>query len=75
MAKVKITLIKSTIGCPPAQRATVQGLGLRKLNSSVEHEANLPILGMVRKVSHLVNIEELAEEKPQPARRKASKKQ
>lgn len=61
MAKVKITLIKSTIGCPPAQRATVQGLGLRKLNSTVVQDATLPILGMVKKVSHLVNIEEVAE--------------
>jgi large subunit ribosomal protein L30 len=61
MAKVKITLIKSTIGCPPAQRATVQGLGLRKLNSSVVQNATLPILGMVKKVAHLVNIEEVAE--------------
>lgn len=61
MAKVKVTLIKSTIGCPPDQRRTVQGLGLRKLNSTVIHDASLPILGMVKKVSHLVNIEEVAE--------------
>ena len=61
MAKVKITLIKSTIGCPPDQRRTVQGLGLRKLNHSVVQNATLPILGMVKKVSHLVNIEEVAE--------------
>jgi large subunit ribosomal protein L30 len=62
MAKVKITLIKSPIGCPPDQRRTVTGLGLRKLHHSVVQTANLPILGMCRKISHLVRIEEVADE-------------
>jgi large subunit ribosomal protein L30 len=62
MAKVKVTLVKSPIGCPEVQKRTVQSLGLRKLNHSVVQPANLQILGMVRKVSHLVRIEEVADE-------------
>jgi large subunit ribosomal protein L30 len=62
MAKVKITLVRSTIGCPQGQRRTVEGLGLRKLNHSVVQPANMQILGMVRKISHLVRIEEVSEE-------------
>jgi len=62
MAKVKITLVRSPIGAPQRQKDTVQGLGLRKLNHSVIQPANLQILGMVRKVSHLVSIEEVPEE-------------
>ena len=61
MTKVKVTLVRSPIGCPPKQKATVQGLGLRKLNHSRVHEATLPVLGMVRKITHLVTIEELPE--------------
>jgi len=62
MAKVKITLVRSPIGCNARQRATVEGLGLRRLNQSVVQTANMQILGMVRKVTHLVTIEELPEE-------------
>lgn len=61
MAKVKVTLVKSPIGAPEVQKRTVEGLGLRKLNHSKVHEASLPVLGMIRKVSHLVHIEEVAE--------------
>jgi large subunit ribosomal protein L30 len=57
--KIKITLVRSTIGCLPKQRATVRSLGLRKIGSAVEQEASGPILGMVRVVSHLVSVEEL----------------
>jgi large subunit ribosomal protein L30 len=62
MAKVKITLVRSPIGRPMTQRRTVEGLGLRKLNQSVIQPANLQILGMVRKVPHLVSIEEVPDE-------------
>jgi large subunit ribosomal protein L30 len=62
MAKVKITLVRSVISCPQDQRRTVRGLGLRKLNQSVVQPANLPILGMCRKVAHLVQIEEVPDE-------------
>lgn len=61
MAKVKITLVRSPISRPLTQRRTVEALGLRKLNHSVVQPANLQILGMVRKISHLVSIEEVAE--------------
>ena len=62
MAKVKITLVKSPISCTWRQRRTVEGLGLRKLNHSVLQPANMQILGMVRKIAHLVHIEEVPEE-------------
>jgi large subunit ribosomal protein L30 len=62
MPKVKITLVRSPIGAPERHKRTVQGLGLRKLNHSVIQEATMPILGMVRQVSHLVKIEEVADE-------------
>jgi large subunit ribosomal protein L30 len=61
MSKVKVTLVRSPIGAPQDQRRTVEGLGLRKLNHSKVHDATLPILGMVRKVQHLVHIEEVNE--------------
>lgn len=62
MAKVKVTLTRSPISCPKDQRRTVEGLGLRKMNQSKIHTANLPILGMIRKVSHLVTVEEVPDE-------------
>lgn len=57
--KIKVTLVKSTIGQTPKKRATVRSLGLRKINSTAEHEANPAILGMVEAVSHLVKVEEI----------------
>ncbi len=57
--KIKVTLIKSTIGQKPPKRATVRSLGLKKINSSVEQEATPAILGMVAAVSHLVKVEEI----------------
>lgn len=62
MPRIKVTLVRSTIGAPGVQRRTVEGLGLRRLNQSVVHNANLQILGMVRKVTHLVRVEEVTEE-------------
>ena len=59
MAKIKITLVKSTIRRLPVQRATVRALGLRKIGSSNELEANPSVLGMVKVVSHLVSVEEV----------------
>jgi large subunit ribosomal protein L30 len=59
MAKIKITQTKSLIGYDKRQRATIQALGLRKLNHSVEKEATPAILGMVEKVRHLVVVENL----------------
>lgn len=57
--KIKITLVRSIIGQKPAKKATVRSLGLKKMNSTVEHEANPAIMGMVAAVSHLVKYEEL----------------
>ncbi|WP_425059826.1 50S ribosomal protein L30 [Sporomusa carbonis] len=61
MAKLKITLTRSLIGRPEDQRATVKALGLKKTNSSVVQEDNAVIRGMVRKVEHLVTVEQVAE--------------
>jgi len=57
--KIKIKLVRSTIGRKPDQRRTVKALGLGKLNSSVEKEANPAILGMVKAIEHLVVVEEI----------------
>ncbi|HCC37779.1 MAG TPA: 50S ribosomal protein L30 [Treponema sp.] len=59
MAKIRIRLVRSTIGCLPKQRATVRSLGLRKIGSSIIQESSPEILGMVKAVSHLVAIEEV----------------
>ncbi|MCI5522786.1 MAG: 50S ribosomal protein L30 [Spirochaetia bacterium] len=59
MAKLRITLVKSVIGQKPAKKATVRSLGLKKINSVVEQEANDAIKGMVASVAHLVKVEEI----------------
>ncbi|MCJ0742274.1 MULTISPECIES: 50S ribosomal protein L30 [Pedobacter] len=59
MAKIKITQIKSVIDRSERQKRTMKALGLTKLNQSVEVEANAAIIGMVRKVNHLVAIESI----------------
>ena len=58
MAKIKIKQIASKINRPERQKLTLQALGLRKMNQVVEHEATPQILGMVKKVQHLVSVEE-----------------
>lgn len=59
MSKIKITLVKSGIDRPERQKLTLQALGLNKLNSTKEVEATPQILGMIRKVTHLVTVEEV----------------
>ena len=59
MAKLKITLVKSPIGAIPKQRATVEALGLRKLNKKVEMPDNDAVRGMIWHVRHLVKVEEV----------------
>ncbi|MBK9391828.1 MAG: 50S ribosomal protein L30 [Bacteroidetes bacterium] len=59
MAKIRITQVKSKNGKPERQRRTLEALGIRKLNHSVEHEATPQILGMVVKVRHLVKVENI----------------
>jgi large subunit ribosomal protein L30 len=58
MKKVKITLVKSPIDRPERQKLTLRALGLNKTNSATELEATPQILGMIRKVEHLVKVEE-----------------
>ena len=60
MKKIKITQVKSVIDRPERQKRTMVALGLNKLNASKEVEATAAILGMVRKVNHLIKVEELA---------------
>lgn len=56
--KLKITLIKSTIGCLEKQKKTVEALGLRKIRSSVVRPDNACTRGMIFVVRHLVSVEE-----------------
>ncbi|NLY43001.1 MAG: 50S ribosomal protein L30 [Clostridiaceae bacterium] len=59
MAKLKITLVRSVIGCKDDQIATVKALGLKKTRDVVIKEDTPQIRGMVNKVPHLVEVEEL----------------
>ena len=55
--KIKVTLVKSVIGTKQSHRATVRGLGLRRLNHSVELVDSPEVRGMINKVSYLVKAE------------------
>ena len=57
--KLKITLVKSTIGAVPKHVKTVEALGLRKLNKKVELPDNAAVRGMIQQVRHLVKVEEI----------------
>ncbi|WP_194776499.1 50S ribosomal protein L30 [Pararhodonellum marinum] len=59
MAKLRVTQTKSTIKRPKDQKATIIALGLGKINRSVEIENTPAMVGMVRKVNHLVKVEEI----------------
>lgn len=59
MAKIRITQIRSKISSNKSQKATIEALGIKRMNHSVEHDATPAILGMVNKVSHLVKVEEI----------------
>ena len=59
MAKIKVTQVKSVIDRSKRQKATMEALGLRKMNRSVVHEATPQILGMVAKINHLVKVEQM----------------
>ena len=56
--KLKVTLVKSTIGCKKDQIATVEALGLRKLHQCVEKPDNPQIRGMIDKISYLLDVTE-----------------
>ena len=57
MAKIKVTLVKSTIGQVDSVKGTVKALGLKKIRSSKELEDTPAIQGMIAKVKHLVKVE------------------
>lgn len=59
MAKLKITLIRSTNKLKEAQAATVKALGLRKIGKTVEQQDNPQIRGMINKVGHVLSVEEI----------------
>lgn len=59
MAKIKITLVKSSIGSTKRQKLILESLGLKKLHQTVEHEASPSVMGMVVKMKHLVQVEEI----------------
>ena len=58
MANLKVTLVKSTIGAVPKHKRTVEALGLKKVNKTVEMPDNAAVRGMVNQVSYLVKVEE-----------------
>ena len=59
MAKIKIKQVRSQIGRPESQKRTMAALGFRKMNQVVEHEATPQILGMVKKVELLLEVEKV----------------
>ncbi|MEN9442589.1 MAG: hypothetical protein RLZ33_2666 [Bacteroidota bacterium] len=56
MATIKIKQVRSAIKRPADQKATIKALGFKKLNQVVEHEATPQILGMVKKVQHMLEV-------------------
>jgi large subunit ribosomal protein L30 len=56
---LRITWVKSAIGYSERQKATIRALGLHRLGDVVEHQDTPPIRGMIRKVDHLVEVEEV----------------
>lgn len=58
MAKLIVKQVRSKINCPLTQKRGLEALGLRKMGQVVEHESSPAILGMIKKVQHLVSVEE-----------------
>ncbi len=63
MARILITQVKSVIDRSERQKRTMAALGLKKVNQHVEHEVTASLLGMVEKVSHLIRVENLVDNK------------
>lgn len=59
MAKIKVTQSRSRIGSTKRQKATLDALGLTRMNRTIEHNDTPQVLGMIRKVSHLVKVEKV----------------
>ncbi len=57
--KLRVTQVRSTIDRNKKQKLTMVALGIRKMNQTVEHKNSPQILGMIRRVSHLVKVEEI----------------
>ena len=55
---IRVTLVRSPIGYPKIQKATVKALGLRRMHQTVEQKDNPAVRGMIQKIIHLVQIEE-----------------
>ncbi|HWC32795.1 MAG TPA: 50S ribosomal protein L30 [Actinomycetota bacterium] len=60
MARLRVTQVRSVVGTPKRQRDTVRALGLKRIRHTVEQEDRPEIRGMLRRVSHLVRVEEVA---------------
>ena len=58
MAKIKVKQVRSAINRPERQKRTLKALGIRKMNNVVEHEGTPQILGMIKKISHLLEVVE-----------------
>lgn len=59
MSKIRITQVRSKINRPKNQKRTLEALGLKRIDQSVEKEASPQIIGMVKTVAHLVSVEEI----------------
>ncbi len=59
MTKVKIKQVRSAIGSTKRQKGTLHAIGLRKINHTVEHEMTAQLKGMIEKVKHLIQVEEI----------------
>jgi large subunit ribosomal protein L30 len=58
MKKLSVTLVKSSIGQKPKNRATLRSLGLRRMHQTVQHDDTPDVRGMLHRVRHLVEVEE-----------------
>lgn len=58
--KLRITLRRSGIGAPEDQKATIKALGISKLNQTVVHEDTPQVRGMIRKIGHLLDVDEIS---------------
>jgi large subunit ribosomal protein L30 len=59
MARIRITQVKSRIGQPERQKRILDALGLKKMHQTVEHDDSPQVMGMVRKLEHLVRMEKI----------------
>lgn len=59
MKRIRVKQVRSQIRRPKNQKLTLEALGLRKMNQTVEHDATPTILGMVKTVNHLISVEEI----------------